>query len=68
MDFLTDALTVSSNQAVQIVIVILAVVVALFILRFVIDVAVTLFRAAVWIGLLIIFIYIVYTLIEWRLP
>lgn len=62
MDELAPILSLGSDQVIPVILVILAVIVALFILRFVVNVAVSVFRTAMWIGAVIIIIYIVYSL------
>lgn len=64
MDELTPTLFLSSEQAIQVLLVILAVIIILFILRFVVNIAVSVFRTAMWIGVAIIVIYVIYKLVE----
>lgn len=67
MDALNPALALGSEQVVQVLLVILAVTIVLFVLRFVVNIAVSVFRTALWIGAAIIVIYIVFKLLEGRI-
>lgn len=67
MNGLSQTFALGSEQIIQLVMVILAVIIVLFMLRFVINVAVSLLRTAIWIGLAIIILYVAYTLLQGRL-
>lgn len=67
MNGLSQAFALGSEQIIQLVLVILAVIIVLFMLRFVVNIAVSLLRVAIWIGLAIIILYVAYTLLQGRL-
>lgn len=64
MDGLIPTLSLGSEQVIRLVVIVVAVIVTLFILKFVVNVAVSVFRSAMWIGALLIIIYIAISLIR----
>lgn len=63
---LISNLSLSLGPVAKLVLLVVAVIIVLAILRFVVNVAVSLFRTAVWIGLLVIVMFIVYSLVRAR--
>ena len=63
---LIPSLSAEYGPVIRLVLVIVAVIVALAILRYVVNIAVSLFRTAVWIGVVIIVLYIIYGLLRAR--
>lgn len=63
---LIPSLSAEYEPVIRLVLVIVAVLIALAILRYVVNIAVSLFRTAVWVGVVIIVLYIIYGLLRAR--